>query len=77
MGSLIILTVPACNKTTVSDRENGPLGPPEHNCHFVCTDDGNDDNKIVCQQCDDGDLPFCAELDDADAVIYCSQTLEG
>jgi hypothetical protein len=63
------------NKQTISNRPDGVLGAPAHHCHFVCTDEGNDDNKIVCQECDDGDTPFCAELDDSQAVVYCSDTL--
>jgi hypothetical protein len=72
---VFIIVFTGCNKTQVSDRGDGVLGEPEHNCHFLCTDKGEDDNFIVCQQCDDGDLPFCAELDDSQANIYCNNEL--
>lgn len=80
MGKVILLIIitaffTGCNKTQVSDRGDGVLGEPEHNCHFLCTDKGEDDNKIVCQQCDDGNMPFCAELDDSQANVYCNNTL--
>jgi len=76
---LLIFLAVSCNKTSVSDREQGSSGAPEDvPCHFVCTDANipDDDNVVVCQECDDGDLPFCAELDFEDSVIYCTNTLK-
>ena len=74
INTMVFLT--GCNKTSVSDRgANGVLGQPQPSCHFVCTDKGEDDNKIVCQQCDDNSMAFCAELDDSQANVYCNRNL--
>jgi hypothetical protein len=83
ISAILTVTVTSCNpKSTsvVTQDQQQSIDPNDTgNCQFTCFADQNPESThiVVCETCDNGDVPFCNELDQEQAVGFCSDSPAG
>jgi hypothetical protein len=83
ISAILTVTVTSCNPKSTAvvtqDQQQTANENDTGKCKFTCFADQvpESTNIVVCETCDNGDVPFCNELDEEQAVGFCSDTPAG